>query len=242
MTLNTPIAVDGGVLNAGSLTNQSAIELRNGSVAIAGTTSNNSGARFLYRAISRWAAHQFQRRIGRTARRDRQDPGPGAVANNGLVSGDGNIATTFSNNAGGEIRGESGKTLLFTGTTTNVGRIDLQGGTIQFTQQFSNAAAGQINGQGTLYFPTSPVPSSGNPNAGLMNAGSLNFTGGNSQIYGTVEMQAGSRLIVTGGATASFFDAFRHDGLDVAPAPARDRLFWPGHRCRHVFWRRHKIF
>jgi hypothetical protein len=153
--------------------------------------------------------------------------GAGTITNSGLVTGDGTIAKSFTNASGGEVRGEFGKTLYFTGATgANAGRLNLLGGTLQFTQQFTNSATGQINGQGALYFPTTPVPSNGSPTAGLMNAGNINFTGGDSQIYGTVQMQAGSRLIVSGGATASFFDVFRHSGTEVRASAGSNIVFF----------------
>ena len=231
MTLQTPVVVDGGALSLNALINESTLEVRSGSASFTGATTNSAGGRiFVQRDLSLTgaASNAIGARIelvGGTGRL----LGAGTITNTGLVTGDGTIANTFNNNAGGgEVRAESGKTLYFTGVTgANTGRLNLLGGTLSFAQQFTNAAAtGQINGQGTLYFPTTPVPSSASPTAGLMNASTINLTGGDSQIYGTVQMQAGSRLIVSGGATASFFDVFRHSGTEVRASAGSNIVFF----------------
>ena len=154
----------------------------------------------------------------------------GAVGNNyGLLTGDGTIAGNIINQSGGEVRAESGKTLYFTHPSTgipNAGRLNLLGGTLNYGHRLNNNSNGQINGHGVLYFPTSPVPSSASPTAGLMNAGQMNLSGGDSQIYGTVQMEAGSRLIVSGGATATFYDVFRHNGAEVKASAGSSLVFF----------------
>ena len=229
MTIQTPVVVDGGALNPSSLINESTLEVRSGSASVTGTTTNSAGAQILTErtlTLGGTLTNASGARItlaGGTGRL----LGAGSIANSGLVTGDGTIVNTFNNTAGGEVRGEFGKTLYFTGATgANAGRLNLLGGTLSFAQQFTNSATGQINGQGALYFPTTPVPSLASPTAGLMNAGNINLTGGASQIYGTVQMQAGSRLIVSGGATASFFDVFRHSGAEVRASVGSNIVFF----------------
>jgi hypothetical protein len=153
--------------------------------------------------------------------------GSDPLANSGLITGDGRIDKPVTNAAGGEIRGEAGKTLLFTGTNgTNSGRINLLGGTVQFAQPLANGAGGQINGEGVIIFPTAPVPSSATPTAGLDNVGRLSFSGGDTQVYGTVQMLGDSRLIASGGATATFFDVFRHNGAEVKASAGSALVFF----------------
>lgn len=152
--------------------------------------------------------------------------GDGSFTNAGIVTGDGTISTAFTNAIGGEVRAESGKTLTFTSDAISGGRLNLLGGTLQFTESFTNAAGGEINGQGVLCFSNSQVPSSADPSAGLNNSGNMNFSGGDSQVYGTVSMLPGSRLIVSGGATATFFDVFRHNGLEVKASANSSVVFF----------------
>ena len=229
MTIQTPVIVDGGALTPSTLINQSTLEVRTGSASVTGTTTNEPGAQiFVQRNLSLGGtlANNAGGRIelvGGTGRL----LGAGTITNAGLVTGDGTVTNVFNNVAGGEVRAEFGKTLYFTGATgANAGRLSLLGGSLSFAQPFTNSATGQINGQGALCFPTSPIPSNASPNAGLMNAGNINLTGGDSQIYGTVQMQAGSRLIVSGGATASFFDVFRHSGLEVRASAGSNIVFF----------------
>ena len=153
--------------------------------------------------------------------------GAGALTNAGLITGDGTIAKPLTNSGPGELRAENGKTLLVTGVNgANSGRVNLQGGTLYFTQPGTNAASGQINGHGELYFPATPVPSIGAPAAGLNNSGQMNLSGGDSLIFGTVAMNAGSRLIASGGAVATFFDIFRHAGADVKASAGSAIVFF----------------
>lgn len=204
---NATLRVDLGVASVGNITNNGRIFAAD-SLSIATGITNNAGGRVT-----------LENGTG-------QIYGAGSITNSGLVTGDGSIATAFLNAAGGEVRAEPGKTLTFTGATGNSGRLNLLGGTLQFTQPMSNAAGAEINGEGAIYFPTSPVPSSGSPAAGLNNAGNLNFSGGDTQVYGTVAMLPGSRLIVSGGATATFYDVFRHNGAEVKASALSSLVFF----------------
>jgi hypothetical protein len=118
----------------------------------------------------------------------------------GVVRGKGTISAAFNNNVGGEIRGESGNTLLFTGTPgANAGQINLQGGTVQFAQTLTNAAGGQITGRGTLDVGS----------AGLTNNGHVALSSGISDIIGNVTNDTGSASIgitVSGNADVTFWN------------------------------------
>ncbi|MCE9609429.1 MAG: PEP-CTERM sorting domain-containing protein [Chthoniobacter sp.] len=186
-----------------------------GHLLVSGSASGGTGS-----AIASGGRVTLQNGTGRLS-------GAGTLANSGLITGDGTVEIAVTNAAGGEIRGEAGKTLLFTGANgTNSGRINLLGGTVQFSQPLANGAGGQINGEGVLVFPTSPEPSSGSPTAGLDNAGRLSFSGGDTQVYGTVQMLTGSHLIASGGATATFFDVFRHNGAEVKASAGSALVFF----------------
>lgn len=212
------LTVDGGGASAGGLNNSGFVQHLRGTLTVSGAVTNGTGADF-FAAKPFTVGGVFTNHSG--ARLTLQNgtgrvSGTGSMSNFGLIAGDGTIDVPVTNGAGAEIRGEAGRTLLFTGTNgTNSGRINLLGGTMQFTQPLTNGATGQINGEGVIAFPTTPVPSSSSPAAGLDNAGRLSFSGGDTQVYGTVQMLAGSRLIASGGATATFYDVFRHNGAEV---------------------------
>ena len=124
----------------------------------------------------------------------------GAITNTGRIQGDGSISNALTNSSTGSIRVDGGDTLFFTGPfAANAGELNLQGGTLDFAQPLQIAAGGQINGSGVFYAPASPVPSSGNPAAGLNCNGQINLSGDDSLVFGTVAMNAGSRVIASGG-------------------------------------------
>jgi T5SS/PEP-CTERM-associated repeat protein len=147
------------------------------------------------------------------------------VNNSGLLRGDGRIIATMNNLASGEIRAESGKTLKFIGSGTNAGRVNLQGGTVEFSQPVTNA--GTITGHGTIF----------TGGAGLTNSGQINLSGGYTEVFGNVQNQAaspggirvlantdvvywdnvthnaGSVFNVSAGATATFAGDFQGMGI-----------------------------
>jgi hypothetical protein len=128
--------------------------------------------------------------------------GGGSLENSGLVRGEGRIAPTLANAVGGEVRGESGNRLYFTGVgNANAGDVNLLGGTVEFAADLTNEAGGAISGQGTLIV-----------DGGLVNQGSLAFSGLASHVFGAVE-HTGS-IIVTGNAVVTFYDAMVNNGSE----------------------------
>ncbi|WP_428940288.1 beta strand repeat-containing protein [Fontivita pretiosa] len=116
----------------------------------------------------------------------------------GLIVGDGTVARPLLNTPGGEVRIEAGHSLRFTSSgSANQGRINLLGGTVQFTQGLINSATGAIDGRGAMLFGAD----------GLSNGATVSLSAGVSDIFGSVSNQADGRLIVTGGATGVFHDA-----------------------------------
>ena len=221
------LTLNGGTFSAGLLINSGTVRVNLGTAAVLGVNNNSSGRVFVGDTLV--ASGPWTNAAGATLTLENNGlvNGLGVFSNSGLVTGAGSIATPFTNASGGEVRGELGKTLTFTGASgSNAGRINLLGGTVQFTQPLTNGATGQINGAGVVVFPTAPVPSSGSAVAGLNNSGRLNFSGGDTQIYGTVQMLAGSRLIASGGATATFYDVFRHNGAEVKASAGSSLVFF----------------
>ena len=130
----------------------------------------------------------------------------GTTLNNnsgGIVRGEGTILAALNNNAGGEIRGEVGKTLLLTATPgTSSGQINLQGGTLQFSQALTNGSGGNILGQGTLIVG----------GAGLVNTGDLALSNGKTDVFGDVDNQTTGRVIISGNAGVTFWDDVTDSG------------------------------
>jgi hypothetical protein len=221
------LTLNGGTFSAGLLSNSGTVRVNLGTAAVVAVNNNSGGRLFVGDMLG--ASGSWTNAAGATLTLENNGlvNGLGALSNSGLVTGTGSIATPFTNASGGEVRGELGKTLTFTGASgSNAGRINLLGGTVQFTQPLTNGATGQINGAGVIAFPTAPVPSSGSAVAGLNNSGRLNFSGGDTQVYGTVQMLAGSRLIASGGATATFYDVFRHNGAEVKASAGSSLVFF----------------
>ena len=124
----------------------------------------------------------------------------GALANSGLILGDGRIANGLTNVAGGEIRAENAKRLKLQGANgTNAGRINLQGGTAEFSQALTNGAAGRIEGRGTLI----------TGGAGLTNNGHIALASGITDVFGDVTNDTGAGSLgvsVSGNADVTFWD------------------------------------
>jgi hypothetical protein len=157
----------------------------------------------------------------------------GAIANIGTIQGLGNVGNTITNSgtieaiggtlvftgsvtnsASGTIRSSTGTKVLMQGSgnfAANEGSIDLTGGTLECTAPLTNAAGGFISGRGTLHgnsanFYTGSVL---NPvlDYGLKNYGVVEFSGGFSDVFGKVNNLGGSKVIVSGGSTATFYNA-----------------------------------
>jgi fibronectin-binding autotransporter adhesin len=219
------LRVNGGSFSCHDLNNFGTLDHRDGVLDIAGQLTNVAGAWFFLsaRAAATGPAANagtlvLQNGIGLLG-------GAGTLTNSGLITGDGVIAKPFLNS--GEVRAEAGRTLFFLDANgQNTGRCILQGGTLFYAQPFINAAAGQINGHGALYFPAEPVPVAGFQGAGLDNLGQFNLSGGDTLVFGTVSNNAGGRIIASGGSTASFFDVFRHAGGEVKASAGSALVFF----------------
>jgi hypothetical protein len=123
--------------------------------------------------------------------------GAGTLFNGGLLRGDGVINKLFTNNSAGEIRAENGKRIKLTGVNgNNTGLINLQGGTVEFSQSLFNATMGQIVGRGLLKVG----------GTGLLNNGQIELSGGLSDFQGSLTNNTGAKVIVTGGSTATFYN------------------------------------
>lgn len=135
------------------------------------------------------------------------------IANSGLIDGSGRVNSVVTNNAAGQIRVAAGKRLEIlgtSGTNTNNGLVDVDGGEIEFSRSITNSTSSPSSGliaarSATLRFA-----------AGLANSGAMTFSAGSSDVFGDVTNQNNlttpGRIIVTGGATAIFYDDVTNSG------------------------------
>ena len=120
----------------------------------------------------------------------------GSVRNGGLLAGTGRIAGSLDNLAAGEVRVTAADSMRIDGAThANAGLINLLGGAIDFGGgTLVNAAGGRIAGRGMI-------------RAGAIdNAGSVLLSAGVSDVFGAFDNNGGAKVIVTGNATAAFYD------------------------------------
>ncbi|MBN2577720.1 MAG: PEP-CTERM sorting domain-containing protein [Pirellulales bacterium] len=130
----------------------------------------------------------------------------GTTLNNlpgGLIHGQGRITSRLNNAAGAEVRAEAGKRLvLFGENNMNLGKLNLLGGTLEFTQGLTNGPGGEILGRGLLVAD----------GTGLANQGKVVFSGGSVDVLGPIlnEYSASpyvkGSISVSGGADVIFWD------------------------------------
>jgi hypothetical protein len=139
------------------------------------------------------------------------------VNNAGLIHGEGRITAAVNNNSTGEIRAESGKRLLFSGSNgANAGQINLLGGTAEFNQPLSNASTGTIMGHGTLAVH----------GTGLTNQGNIAFTTGQTDVFGKVSNQSGAKIVISGGGSTTFYDDVTAAGGTIQVSPGCTAVFF----------------
>jgi T5SS/PEP-CTERM-associated repeat protein len=127
--------------------------------------------------------------------------------NGGLLTGSGRItSSTFTNQSAGEVRVSGSERLFFGGAGINLGQINLlNGGTAEFGGGLSNQATGRINGRGVLI-----------ARGGIFNDGQMSFSGGFTDVFGSLTNNSGARIISTGGGVTTFYNAITHSaGADI---------------------------
>jgi hypothetical protein len=130
-----------------------------------------------------------------------------AVLNGGLLTGDGQVDAKITIFPGAELRAANGQRLNITGTFAhgNAGKIEAIDAEIEFGQLLiNNASTGLIAGQdATFRFAAL---------GGLNNSGSLALTFGVNNISGDIVNTASGKIIVAGGAHATFYDDVTQNG------------------------------
>jgi fibronectin-binding autotransporter adhesin len=141
---------------------------------------------------------------------------PASVVNNfGLLRGTGRIDALLSNQPAGEVRVAAGEQLQFldAGSSFNSGRINLLGGTVEFTQSaLTNAVSGQIIGQGSIIADAT------------LNSGTMAFSGA-ANVLGDVTNNVSGKIISSGGGPTTFFDDMVNNG-EIRTSPGSFTVFF----------------
>jgi arylsulfatase A-like enzyme len=133
----------------------------------------------------------------------------GTLTNAGALRGDGRVAGAIVNQASGAISVDGGKRLNLLGPTLdNAGHVTLVGSAgspaiLTVDGAATNAAgSGLISAaNGKLWF-----------NGGLTNSGTLAVTTGDAHVYGAIDNTTTGQVVVTGGATVTFYGNIHQDG------------------------------
>lgn len=136
---------------------------------------------------------------------------PVALTNAGVIDGNGTIeALTTNNNASGQIRPTGAAPLLFTGTLSNFGLIDVASGVLEVRGPTGNNQSIDARNGSILRFRGTGLDN---------NSGSrLAITSGAVDVFGLVNNDAGAEIVVGGAANAVFHDAVTNNGtLFVQP-------------------------
>jgi fibronectin-binding autotransporter adhesin len=129
----------------------------------------------------------------------------------GFVRGTGRFSGGLNNGATGTIRLASGDHLIVDGAAnTNVGTIELAGGTIEYSQALANNLGGVITGRG-VFRGSSATPGA----TGLNNTGVLSFSAGITDIFGDVNNAGTGIIIAAGGSVVTFYDDVVHNGVEI---------------------------
>ncbi len=213
------LTLSNGIFTSNSLENSGLVSLAGSTMIVASGLINQTGATFVVGPAGVTAINGISSNAGDilltggSARLSGSDP----LTNNGLLRGDGTISKPVINAASGEIRAASGQNLRFEDAGgANAGRINLQGGTIEFLQPLTNSATGLITGRGTL----------NTGGVGLTNQGSMAFSAGISDVFGDVDNTTGARIIISGGATVNFWDDVIHNGTEIKVAQGASAVFF----------------
>ena len=222
-TLQSPLTLDGGTLNAGSLVTNGQLNFVRGTLGLTGSGGLSVGASgALGDTLDLTAGRTVNVNAATTVAGgmlvvgDGRLNAVGGITNSGeirfplgaagritggtlnnqaLVRGDGRIDNNLTNAVAGELRATAGERLLLAGASnTNNGRINLvNGGTVEFTATLTNSVTGRIAGRGTLI-----------TGGTLTNNGQIAMSGGFSDIFGPITNN--NDILITGGGTTTFYN------------------------------------
>jgi len=211
------MTVDGGILDAKGIQVEGTLRSYDGLTRVGsdGMTVQSAGRVFASGTLSLDGAATNQGRIT-------LQNGTGLILGNtinnpGVITGDGQIASLVNNQSSGELRGETGRTLLLSHPdgVVNNGKITVQNGTVEVRGQLSNTGANAlISGRGTLI-----------AEGGIINSRSIAFSSGITDIYGDVNNTG--TIVTSGGAAAvtTFFDDVIHNGTEIRTSTGSSTVF-----------------
>jgi hypothetical protein len=130
------------------------------------------------------------------------------IRNGGVLTGDGLVDAQLVIEAGGEVRVADDQSLRIIGRVVmpehnNFGKIEVSDAEIEFGQVLVNRpSTGLIAGQDSTF----------RFNAGLGNSGSIALTSGINNLSGDINNLTGGKIVVAGGAHATFYDDVTQNG------------------------------
>jgi T5SS/PEP-CTERM-associated repeat protein len=211
LTLTTPLTLAGGAISVPILDINTNMELSAfSSITASDTVTLETGKTFQLNDFSTLGATNFVINNGGTFLLNGTLANvTGPMANNaGYVRGTGRFTAGLNNGAAGTIRVESGDDLIIdTVGPTNLGTIELAGGTVEYSKTLSNLAGGTISGRGI--FRGSASTPGGN---GVSNLGVMSFSAGITDIFGDVNNGASGKIVAAGASTVTFYDDVVNNG------------------------------
>jgi len=139
----------------------------------------------------------------------------GGLENQGLVTGNGRIAATLTNQATGEIRVAAGERFLVDGPVSNAAHVEVHG-ELEATGGFSNHAGAQMNLRDAV----------ARFRSGLTNEGRVQLATGFSDVHGTVTNSSAGQIIASGDARAAFYDQVVNGGEIRASTAANEVIYF----------------
>ncbi|MEX0886746.1 MAG: PEP-CTERM sorting domain-containing protein [Phycisphaeraceae bacterium] len=223
-TLILPVTLDGGTFSVGGLVNGQLLDFQGGTFEL--TDSD----------LTIGATGQFGGDLTLTSDKAVRVSHGTAIESGGrlTITGTGLFTTaTLSNHGEIALAGDAARLVSSAATVTNhgvvfgTGRIEggfvnaatgvvqLEAGhRLSFTGAFNNQPGGRITGRGTLLA------------SGLENHGQILLAGGFSDLYTSLNAYAGSQVIVTGGATATFYEDVVHNGAEFRTGADSHAVFF----------------
>ena len=137
------------------------------------------------------------------------------VLNTGIVEGDGTIEGVVANNAGGQLRVDSGDSLVLRNTLTNAGLVDVQSGDLEVFGAAANNRDIDARDGAVLRFRSTGLDNNNNAQ--------LAITSGIVDVFGNVDNNAGAVIVVGADASVIFHDVLTNSG-DLIVMPGSDVL------------------
>jgi T5SS/PEP-CTERM-associated repeat protein/autotransporter-associated beta strand protein len=214
LNLTTPLIVSGnGAIGGSAISTTASLTINTlGTVTASDTVTLGSGTVTQVNDLATLAATNGVTNNGLLQLNGPAAAVNGFVANNfGTIQGNGRLNNGLSNGTGGTMRLRTGDYIVVDGIgPTNLGNIELDGGTIEFTKTLSNLGNGFISGRGEFRGSTSNLGGTG-----LTNSGVMAFSGGNTDIRGDVLNNSTGHIVMAGGGVLTFYDDVTHNGVEI---------------------------